>query len=67
MKFKENDVFILNVDIPEHNLKAGMIGAILQDIECYPQGYEVEFVDSRGYTIAQIYLLEKFMNVIKPS
>jgi hypothetical protein len=66
MKFKENDIFKLNIDIPENGLQKGAIGTVLQDIESTPQGYEVEFVDEEGYTIAQIYLLEKFMDFAEP-
>lgn len=44
------DTIELLVDVPEHNLRAGMLGAI---VECYPDhSYEVEFSDRDGETIA---------------
>ncbi len=44
------DIVELLVDLSEHNLRAGMQGAI---VECYLDNvYEVEFTDSEGETIA---------------
>jgi len=67
MKFRVNEIFRLNIDIPEHSLQKGTIGTVLQDIESIPQGYPVEFVDKEGYTIAEIYLLEEYMDIIDAS
>jgi len=48
------DVVALTMDIPEHNLTCGEIGAV---VECYPdQAYEVEFVAQDGYTYALVTL-----------
>ena len=44
------DVVELLVDLPEHNLRAGVQGAI---VECYQDNnYEVEFSNSNGETLA---------------
>ena len=44
------DVVELLVDLPEHNLRAGVQGAI---VECYrDDNYEVEFSNSDGETLA---------------
>lgn len=65
MKYKLFDVIALTEDILEHNLKAGMVGAIV-DIYSEPEdAYEVEFCDKDGQTICilplydyQIFALE---------
>ncbi len=44
------DVVELLIDLPEHNLRAGVQGAI---VECYQDSnYEVEFSNSEGETLA---------------
>lgn len=44
------DVIELLVDLPEHNLQAGIRGTI---VECYPDStYEVEFTNEEGETLA---------------
>jgi hypothetical protein len=44
------DVVELLVDLPEHNLRAGVQGAI---VECYQDNnYEIEFSNSNGETLA---------------
>ncbi|MCW2255568.1 hypothetical protein M2263_001659 [Providencia alcalifaciens] len=54
MKYKLFDVIVLNEDILEHNLKAGMVGAIV-DIYSEPEdAYEVEFCDKDGQTICML-------------
>ena len=46
------DVVTLTVDMPEHDLHRGEIGAV---VECYPDDiYEVEFVAQNGYTYALV-------------
>lgn len=44
---KEHDVVTITVDLPEHGLSAGDVGAV---VHCYPgrDAYEVDFVDERG-------------------
>lgn len=46
MKFKKLEAVVLAHDIPEHGLKAGDLGAV---VEVYPRGgVEVEFVRVSG-------------------
>jgi Domain of unknown function (DUF4926) len=51
MKIAEHDVVVLTHDLPEHNLRAGDVGAV---VHVYPDGkaYEVEFVTGAGETLA---------------
>jgi hypothetical protein len=54
MTLKLLDTVVLTKDIPEHKLRSGDIGAI---VEVYaPDGYEVEFVTGSGHTQALITL-----------
>jgi hypothetical protein len=57
MKYKNLETVVLCRDIPEHGLKAGDLGAI---VEIYPGGgIEVEFVRLSGETQALLTLSEK--------
>ena len=48
------DVVVLTSDVPQHNLRRGEIGAV---VECYPDdAYEVEYVARGGYTYALVTL-----------
>jgi uncharacterized protein DUF4926 len=48
------DVVVLTVSLPEHNLRRGEIGTV---VECYPDdAFEVEFVAQDGYTYALVTL-----------
>jgi len=48
------DVVVLTTDLPQHNLRRGEIGAV---VECYPDNaFEVEFVAQDGYTYALVTL-----------
>ncbi len=51
MNIVEHDVVVLTRDLPEHNLRAGDVGAV---VHIYAQGkaYEVEFVTGAGQTLA---------------
>jgi hypothetical protein len=51
MKFKEHDCVVLMRDLPEENLQAGDVGAIVH-IHQNGVAYEVEFVTFAGRTIA---------------
>ena len=54
MKFALLDTVVLNRDIPEHGLRAGDLGAVL---ELYgADGVEVEFVRASGQTKALLTL-----------
>ncbi|RMO14055.1 hypothetical protein ALQ47_01006 [Pseudomonas cichorii] len=50
------DVVVLTEDIPGAGLLAGMRGAIIEVYSLPVEGYEVEFCDAEGWTIAQLAL-----------
>ena len=56
MKFNELDTVVLNCDLPDHGLKQGDLGAVVQVYE--PDGLEVEFVSASGRTEALVTLKE---------
>jgi uncharacterized protein DUF4926 len=54
MKFAPLDTVVLNRDLPEHGLRAGDLGAV---VELYgADGVEVEFVRASGQTKALVTL-----------
>ena len=54
MKFKPLDTVVLTRDLPDRDLKAGDLGAVVEVYE--PDGIEVEFVTAAGHTEALIIL-----------
>jgi hypothetical protein len=50
------DVVVLTEDIPGEGLRAGMQGAIIEVYSLPVEGYEVEFCDAEGRTVAQLAL-----------
>lgn len=54
MKFAPLDTVVLNRDLPEHGLRAGDLGAVVELYE--PNGIEVEFVRASGETKALVTL-----------
>jgi hypothetical protein len=50
------DTVELLEDLPEHGLKAGAVGTILEVFESPLRAYEVEFANERGATIAELAL-----------
>lgn len=50
------DVVVLTEDIPGEGLRAGMEGAIVEVYSLPIEGYEVEFCDAEGHTVAQLAL-----------
>ena len=54
MRFKTLDTVVLNCDLPEHGLRRGDLGAVVQTYE--PDGLEVEFVTASGRTEALVTL-----------
>jgi hypothetical protein len=54
MKFKELDTVVLVRDLPEHGLRHGDLGAVVQIYE--PDAIEVEFVTAAGKTKALVTL-----------
>ena len=61
--YKALDTVILTVDLPEHHLEKGDIGAV---VHVYDNGeaYEVEFVTTNGKTVAVERLTE---NQLRPA
>ena len=57
MKFEELECVVLAHDVPEHGLRAGDVGTVVQ---IYPEGgVEVEFVRGSGATQALLTLREQ--------
>ena len=54
MRFKELQTVVLNRDLPEHALRSGDLGTVVQVYE--PDGLEVEFVSASGKTEALVTL-----------
>ena len=54
MKYKLLDTVVLARDLPQHGLRAGDLGAVVDVYE--PDGLEVEFVTASGKTQALITL-----------
>jgi hypothetical protein len=54
MRFKELQTVVLNRDLPEHGLRVGDLGAVVQVYD--PDGLEVEFVSASGRTEALVTL-----------
>lgn len=54
MSFKELETVVLDRDLPEHGLRRGDLGAVVQVYD--PDGLEVEFVTASGRTQALITL-----------
>jgi len=52
MTYRLLDTVVLNRDLPEHGLRRGDLGAV---VEVYaPDGLEVEFVTASGRTVALV-------------
>ena len=56
MRFRELDTVVLDRDVPEHELRRGDLGAVVQVYP--PDGLEVEFVTASGRTKALVTLRE---------
>ncbi|MGZ5445984.1 MAG: DUF4926 domain-containing protein [Thermoanaerobaculia bacterium] len=54
MKFHTLDTVVLDRDVPQHGLRAGDLGAVVETYE--PDGLEVEFVTASGRTQALVTL-----------
>lgn len=54
MKYKVLDTVVLDRDLPQHGLRRGDLGAVVQVYE--PDGLEVEFVTASGKTQALVTL-----------
>ncbi len=54
MKYKLLDTVVLDRDLPQHGLRAGDLGAVVEVYE--PNGLDVEFVTASGKTQALVTL-----------
>ena len=54
MRFRELETVVLERDIPEHGLRKGDLGAVVELYE--PDGLEVEFIRASGKTQALVTL-----------
>lgn len=54
MKFAQLDTVVLDRDLPEHGLRRGDLGAVVEVYE--PDGLDVEFVRASGQTQALVEL-----------
>ena len=62
MQFAVLDTIVLNRDLPEHGLKRGDLGAVVEVYE--PDGLEVEFVAASGRTQALVTLAESDVRAV---
>jgi len=53
MKFELFDVVITTTDLPEHGVKAGEVGTVV-DVLHNPDAYYVEFASDKGETLALV-------------
>jgi hypothetical protein len=61
-KIKLLDVVALTEDLPEHELKRGQVGSVVEVLA--PDAYEVEFVDNDGRTYALLAIKEDNLLVL---
>ena len=54
MRYKVLDTVVLDRDLPQHGLRSGDLGAVVQVYD--PDGLEVEFVTASGKTQALVTL-----------
>ncbi len=54
MRYRALDTIVLDRDIPDHGLRKGDLGAVVEVYE--PDGLEVEFVTASGRTAALLTL-----------
>ena len=54
MMYQALDTIVLNRDLPDHGLRKGDLGAVVEMYE--PDGLEVEFVTASGRTVAVLTL-----------
>ena len=54
MRFKKLETVVLDRDLPEHGLRRGDLGAVVQVYD--PDGIQVEFVTASGRTEALVTL-----------
>jgi len=65
MKHRLLDTVVLTRDLPEHGLRTGDLGAVVEVYE--PDGVEVEFVRASGHTQAVVTLSENEVRAVRDS
>jgi hypothetical protein len=65
MNFKRLETVVLDRDLPEHGLRRGDLGAVVEIYE--PDGLEVEFVTASGRTGALLTLKESDVRPVAES
>lgn len=65
MLFAALDTAVLVRDLPEHGLRVGDLGAVVE--VCPPDGLEVEFVTASGHTTALVALTSADVRPISDS
>ena len=63
MKFAELDTVVLERDLPEHGLRRGDLGAVVQVYDA--DGLDVEFVRASGRTQALVELTTRDVRAIR--
>ncbi len=61
-RFEKLDTVVLNRDLPEHGLREGDLGAIVEVYE--PDTFEVEFVSASGRTEALVTLKKEDLRAV---
>jgi Domain of unknown function (DUF4926) len=56
MTYRVLDTVVLNRDLPDHGLRRGDLGAVVEVYQ--PDGLEVEFVTASGRTVALVTLID---------
>ena len=65
MRFEQLETVALTHDLPEHGLRAGDLGAVVETYE--PDGVEVEFVRPSGDTLVVVTLNESDVRALTSS
>lgn len=58
-----HDVVALTEDVPEHDLRRGQVGTIIEQWE--PDVFEIEFADTDGVTYAQVALHTRQLMILR--
>jgi hypothetical protein len=64
VRFYVNDAVVLRRGLPDEDLVAGAIGAVVLVFDEPEPAYEVEFCDDVGRTIAQVVLGESDLGLV---
>lgn len=65
MRFKPLEIVVLDRDLPDHGLRRGDLGAVVEIYD--PDGLEVEFVTASGRTGALLTLKESDLRPVAES